>query len=263
MPKFPATTVIPFLSYVILFALSPLLIPTVSAQDEGPSIDEVQEAYEQLQFELVEERAEDALAQYERYRPEEIVRLHTLLGIVNFAQNEQLLAREHFQAALSLAPGLTLDARLVSPKVREFYQTVKREWLSSQRRSITGEAGVRYILLQDPRPAAAWRSLLVPGWGHLYLDEPEKGWLLVGSFTGSVAGAWLAHHWQDSGPNTEQINWGRVRNGLLLSAAGLWIYSYVDVVHLWRPSMPPQFGAAIGATPSANGAPIIHFSMQF
>ena len=225
-------------------------------------LQDIQSAYEQLELARVEEMAQEALTRYQRFRPEQLVRLHTLLGIVNYTQNDTSAAGAHFRAALSLHPELTLDPRLVSPKIREAFASVKQDWRRAPRQTLQPAAEVRYLVLHDPRPAAAWRSMVLPGWGHLYLQQPTKGWLLVGMWTGSLSGAWLADRFAIA---EEQASaWPQVRSGFLVAAAAPWIYSYVGVVHVWQPApLQVEVGGLALNEIGVRETPAVHLRLRF
>jgi len=149
MQRFRTKTVI------VLWCL--ILIPAgiLIAQDNLPSVAEVQRAYDTLKFEQAAALGRKALQHSEHYSPSELVQLHLLMGYLSFIQDQKLASRRHFESALSLQPDLTLDSLLVSPKIVRWYEEVKNEFrvgLSS------GQPAVKYILVEDHRLAALRRS---------------------------------------------------------------------------------------------------------
>ncbi|NOZ56392.1 MAG: hypothetical protein GXO73_06345, partial [Calditrichaeota bacterium] len=65
-----------------------------------------------------------------------------------------------------------------SPKAREFFRRIKK---SLQAKPPPPTTPIRYVRIYDPRPGAAWRSLLLPGWGHLYRGEKRFGYGVLGT----------------------------------------------------------------------------------
>ncbi len=236
------------------------------------------EAFQELDYERAEVYASEILASYKAYPIEELTQVHTTLGMIKYAQNSQAEARSQFEAALSLSPELELDPALVSPKIMVFFNELKTA-LTQNRQSTQGEAQVRYILLEDPRPAAAMRSLALPGWGQMYKGERRKGVLLMGAW-GITAGATLAAHLSlqearsqyRKSQNPDDIgrlydrynNRNKIRNGLAVLTAGVWLYSYIDALSIPVQLNSPQREAVIALRPAAT-YPFtqVHFSLSF
>lgn len=221
----------------------------------------MRDAYERLDYETAERRAREALDMHEAYSADQLVEVHTTLGLIHYARNEPLEAREQFEAALSLDPALELDPLLVSPKTLEFFDGV--------RASFTAEGGaerepiIRYVRVQDPRPAATMRSVVLPGWGQLYKGERVKGWALVGLWSATAAGAVTAHLLRsqarsdylaatDPAVITERYDtfnaWHRTRTGFAIGAAAVWAFAAVDALVVGGPSQQPvRVGLGAGA----------------
>lgn len=243
-------------------------------------VQRAQAAYEQLDYARAEQYAQQVVRDYENYSVEQLTEVHTILGLINYSQNQPVDAGRHFEAALSLDPDLTLDPLLVSPKILSFLEDV-REGRAAQlepERGDGSDAPVRYLQLEDRRPAAALRSMVVPGWGQLYKGEPTKGWLLLGLWSATAAGSGLAH-WQRheareayervqdpsrvDGRYDTYADWHRARNNLLLAAAGVWLYSYLDAILQREPSVATsQYEARVRLGSPARG-PGLHVSLQF
>ena len=202
------------------------------------------EAYQRLDYEKAEIYAEEVLASYDAYSQRELTRVHTTLGIIKFAQNKQSEAREQFSSALSIDPGLELDPTLVSPKILSFFDALKAD-LGSDNSTTDGSTTVRYLLIEDLRPAASVRSMVLPGLGQRYKGERKKGNLFMGLW-GISAGSALALHFsrqsarrayrqarapEDIADKYKRYNTlHKFRNGAALTAAGVWIYSYLDAL---------------------------------
>ena len=93
--------------------------------DPGASVAEAEAAYERLDYAAAERLARAALADFDTYAPGELVRLHTLLGLLLYARGDELDAATEFRAALTLDPSLTLDPLLVSPATIGFFEETK------------------------------------------------------------------------------------------------------------------------------------------
>lgn len=231
------------LIYLLIFGL----FSTSFAQQsrEVQLLQEIQNAYDQFNYTEAEIKAQTALKQYQRFTPSQLTEIHKILALIYSAQNKKEQAREHFEAALSINPDLELDPIYVSPKILNFFKKIKSEYKQNLLNSDENKQEIRYVLVQDPRPSAALRSMLIPGWGQWYKGEKSKGKILMGLWGGSVTGVIIAHiirnHAEDrylSETNPDKIEsrfktfdrWHKIRNNLLIFAAGIWVYSYLDAI---------------------------------
>lgn len=223
----------------------------------------MQDAYARLDYETAEQRAREALDAYDAFSPDQLVHIHTTLGLILHTNNEPIEAEEQFAAALSLDPTLSLDPVLVSPKTLEFFDAVRT------RRGPSVPSGrepeVRYVRTRDPRPAATLRSLAVPGWGQLYKGERTKGWALVGVW-GTLAGGTVAAHLLRADARQDYLDattpdeiadrydtydaWHRARGALALGTLAVWTYATLDALVLGGPE---PTGRALVLEPFGNG----------
>ncbi len=202
-------------------------------------------AYQALDYEQADSLARNALNDYQRFTPDQLVELHTVLALVAMSRNETAEARRHFEAALSLNPELQLDPVLASPKVRAFFAQIRQEMQTTPPTTLPTEATLRYVVQPDPRPEAALRSLLLPGWGQRYKGQHLKGWLLTGSWGLLLVASLTAHlqyeraydrYHRETDPTRIEARyrtanrWFRARNGLLMGLAAVWAYSYLDAL---------------------------------
>ena len=229
--------------YAVLLLIG--IFPVYGQPSPERMLEEVRTAYQQFDYAEAEVRALRALEAFTRFSPVQLVELNTLLARVKYAQNEPAEARRYFIAALSLDPDLVLDPVLVSPKILTFFEALKAERGRVKPSSQPEEALVRYVVVNDPRPAAALRSMLVPGWGQLYLGQSTRGRVLIGLWGLAVTGSVVAHVQQrhareaylnetlptdTSDPYQSYNAWYKARNNLALGAAIVWLYSFVDTL---------------------------------
>ena len=237
------------------------------------SLDAIWEAYQQLDYALAADSARAALARYEQFSVGELAELHLILGLVAFSQDQPEQARLEFAAALDLQAAIQLDELLVSPKIMEFFEAVRAE--RAQLQQVEGEtpSAVRYVIVEDQRAEAALRSMVLPGWGQLHKGERFKGRVLVGLWGAVVAGGAAAHllrqraaeDYRAAATPAEALDryapfdrWHRTRNALLVGAAGIWLYSYVDaLIARGAPATRRGFQVAPALAPRA-----VHLSLQ-
>ncbi|RMF56805.1 MAG: hypothetical protein D6743_19740 [Calditrichaeota bacterium] len=234
-----------FGSGLVLLLLLTAVTPSFSQSDGATLLEEIQNAYAQLNFREAEIKAKAALRDFQRFTPDQLTEVHKILGLVYISKNNPVDARQQFELALSLNPDLELDPLLVSPKILEFYAKVKRSWRAKQRADVRSDARVRYVVVEDPRPAAALRSMLLPGWGQIYKGEKRKGVLLTTLWGIGVAGSIIAHIERQNAEDRylaeidpakiesrfDTFNrWHKVRNSFLVFSAGVWLFSYFDAI---------------------------------
>ncbi|WP_420454620.1 hypothetical protein [Rubrivirga sp.] len=220
--------------------LALLVAASAGAQPRsGPAdlLQAMEDAVGRLDYETAEARAREALGRFDALSPDQLVTVHTTLGVLLYARNQPVEARRQFEAALSLDPGLTLDPVLVSPKTVEFFDEVRAT--AGPDSGTAGAPAIRYVVLPDPRPTAALRSLVLPGWGQFTKGDRAKGWAFAVAAGAVTAGAVAAHvvyldaHREYNLPvprteeefnalNDRQQLWLDVRNGLLNGAAVVW-----------------------------------------
>ncbi|MFQ5638971.1 MAG: hypothetical protein ACE5IR_13385 [bacterium] len=225
-----------------------LLFTLASAQTNSSLLlQEIQTAYNELNYSEVEIKAKAALKKFRQFTSPQLVEIHKILGLVYFSQNKPSEAQIQFESALSITPDLTLDPLYVSPKILEFYNQIKKEWILRQNQSTNDrpKSEVRYILVQDPRPAAALRSMILPGWGQSYKGEKNKGFLFASLWSVGILSSLVTHlargnaedrYLSETDPARIQSEYdkfnklNKLRNNLLFFSAGVWVYSYLDAI---------------------------------
>lgn len=244
----------------ILILLFPHLL---AAQNQRTVLAQIETAYKQFEYEKVDSLAGLALANYHRYSVKDLVWIHLYLGSAKFAQGYQTESRRQFSAALSLNPDLELDPAFFSPKIIQVFREVKKEVNRNQGPRAGGP--VRYLIQPDVRLNAAWRSMLLPGWGQMYKKDNTKGKIILGAVVLDAAAIAILH-WQVTrahdrylaARNPDDIekkfstyrNWYRLRNGCILAGIATWLYSYFDA--LYQPI--PAHRVSLGLSPSFSAA---------
>lgn len=254
---------------VTVFVLVLASLGTVSSVwsqvPESTGVAGVRQAYEKLDFDLALARADSIIQFGERYAPEELVEVHTLAALVHIARNQPTAARPHFLSALSIDPDLTLNPTIASPQALELFRLAQEETRSSQTASTSST--IRYLRVYDPRPSAAYRSMLVPGWGQLYKGQRTRGYTFMGLWVATAAGTLTAHiirndrrqsYLNETNPadvqdRYDEFNrWHKARNNLAIGAALTWVVSYLDALIFEGPRQPrsgPSLGLSYHASP--------------
>ena len=218
-------------------------VESAAQTDAEATVAAIWNAYESLEFEVAEARIADALAMYQSFVPSQLSEIHVVYALLLYAQDDLPGAETQLKQALQLRPATTLDPVETPPGLLAVFGRLKEEQAAIN--AATTEAEVRYLLVQDLRAGAAIRSMVLPGWGQRYKQEQKKGVLLMGLWGGTAGGALFAHiqrqqaknHYDNSSTSAEALSrfdafstWHKVRNSLLLGAAGVWLFSYADAI---------------------------------
>ena len=226
------------------FLLFTFYFPSLLAQPANSDILQVKFYYDSFEFDKAISAGNNILQSQRRLAPEELAFLHQYLALSFYNTGQPDSARVHFLNLLSVNPGLELDPVTISPKIIEFFNEIKKDYqaLSGSSPSL---AHTKYVFVEDLRPAAAWRSALLPGWGQFYKGQKAKGYVLGGAFWGSLLAtgvAWVnedrAHQdYLDSQTPADIENnyadynkWYKTRRSLALASAVLWAVALGDAI---------------------------------
>lgn len=238
---------------IVLILSSVGLVEPVAGQVPVPTgVEGVREAYEKLLFDLALARA-DSIIQSGEQNPDDLVEVHTIAALVHIARNQPSAARPHFLSALSIDPDLELNPTIASPQALELFRQAQEEILSGDDHGTAST--IRYLRVYDARPAAAYRSMLIPGWGQIYKGQRTRGYVFMGMWGATAAGTITAHiirhdreqsYLDETDPTRVQDRfddfnrWHKLRNNLAIGAALTWFVSYLDALIFEGPDRPPQ-----------------------
>ncbi len=216
-----------------------------SQNKEVQLVEEISSAYNQLNYSEAEIKARAVLKNYQNFTSQQLTEIHKILAFIYYSQNKQAEARLQFEYALSITPELQLDPLYVSPKIMNFFKQIKVDQELKSRQSIHSDSGFRYVLVQDLRPSAALRSMILPGWGQLYKKEKTKGKVLLAMWTVGLSGSVITYLARNNAKNkylsetspakiescyNSYNRLHKLRNNVLIFSAGVWLYSYIDAV---------------------------------
>jgi len=236
-------------SYIIRMILLCSLIhitgSCVFAQNSAQKVMEIRYAYEQLNFQEAEIKAQSALKEYHVFSAAQLTEIHKILGFIYFSQNQSLNSKEQFKLALQLTPGLKLDSMYVSPKIMTFFTDVKKETPFTFESQTPQESQTRYIIAEDPRRVASLKSLALPGLGQLHKGQKTKGAILITLWSVSVTSATTAYFLRDKAEKKYLTETDPLRiekkyqdfnklhkicKNFAFLAVGVWVFSYFDAI---------------------------------
>lgn len=165
---------------VLVYGLS--VIAALAQTAASNRVNEIKRALQQVEFSVAAALADSAIAHFREYQPAELAEIHAFRALVFFEQGQTARAEEHLALALQLNPELQLDPIFFAPQMQQRLEVLRPQIVTLHRTA----PAARYILIADPRIAATWRSLLLPGWGQRFKGQKNKGRIF------SIAAATLA-----------------------------------------------------------------------
>jgi len=249
------------------------------SQSQQSSYDQLLRAYQQLDYQTAKLLGQKIISDYPAHSLFQLVETHKILGVIAYTEGDLGAAKSQFESAFSIDSNAQLDSVFVSPKIIHFFNEHRLRFRQNIRtKPSDATQPPRYILIRDPRPAAALRSLVLPGWGQLYKQETRKGYRLAGAAGVSMIGTGVLHILQNNAhdayldatdPNDIESRYDRYnslfkwRNGLALCTASIWLYAFFDalIVHSDPGALPDISAVNIQFNPS-NGLMIsamLHF----
>jgi hypothetical protein len=216
------------------------------ARSQEISVGEIANSYDQMDYSQAIQLSSQAIQAYQGYKTDELIRIYQLRALSYFHLGDTSASRGAFDSMLSLNKDIELDPVRVSPKIIGFYNRVKSEYQDFGESAPTIKT--RYIQLEDPRPAAGWRSLALPGWGQIYKDEQAKGYIILSAFalntTALIVSIINEKETKDiylSATHPDEImttyddynTWHHRRQILTYSQILIWSYAVADAI--WKP----------------------------
>ncbi|HPG39635.1 MAG TPA: hypothetical protein PLP19_20270 [bacterium] len=241
----------------------------------------MEQHFRNFEYDQVIAIADQVLLNKDRLAREQLVTIHKLRALSNYSLLQMDVALQDFIEILKIDPDFNLDPVTTSPKIVTFFNEIKTGLQSyeSSRQTIEIKRDTVRITSDNTmllRNMVA-RSLVIPGWGHLYLRKTEKGVVLfslgVASMLGSAYYVYDCYYSQKAylnANNPDQIakkyaafnSAYKNRNLFLTAYALLWVYSQTDV--LFSQSKKLNYKIIFSVTPSGESStPSICCSFHF
>lgn len=244
-----------------------LIIHSVSlAQDNSASINLIRKYFKAFEYNNVIQLSEQILAQKELLPDADRIELYTMRAVSFYANGQMNQAMTDFIAILKINPEFSLDPINTSPKILAFFNDIKANFIiigkeEKEPQEVTTQQQTTQTTL-SPR----WRntpllcSMLLPGWGHLKLQQPKKGWTLMSlSLIQMGLSARLVYDTSQkeraylNETNKQQLETKydrynaayKARNVCLVTFATFWLYSQVDLLYFTPPKSSPAITASV------------------
>jgi len=236
---------------LIIFFFSSFLL----AQNQL-KLEDLRKKYESFEYQDVIRLSEIFLYNNQEIPMGDSLEVLTMKAVSHYSLNEIDGAEKTFIEILKLDYTYNLDPAKISPKVIFFFNEIKLRYVPQEESVVQQEkpeietshlSVAEMTSLQNSLYTTTFtKSVLLPGWGHLNLNENTKGWLLtsvsavtLGSMiyfifdTNSKESAYLNESNPELIPGKyEKYNSSyKIRNSLIIGYAILWIYSQLDLLY--------------------------------
>lgn len=231
---------------VSFFLVSFFIFQSISAQVFDYDVIQVKVLYETLEFNKAINTGQRLLKSNQQLKREELITINNYMALSFYNISKLDSARSHFLTLLSIHPDFELDPINVSPKIISFFNQIKKEVKSSQTENTIGYT--KYVFLEDLRPAATFRSAIIPGWGQLYKNQKRRGYIIGGVFIASLIATGTSVYFEKDShnkyldsttPNSIEDNyntyngWFKKRKLFTITTISIWAVAVLDA--LWAP----------------------------
>jgi hypothetical protein len=242
-----------FLVSVILLLLAAKGLP----QSKATFLDSLKQKLENFDYTGTINLADSLLKFINNPTPSQLVEIYRMKGISEFSLQEDQAAKKSFMSILGIDKNYELDSAKTSPKIITFFDGIKKDFIAdySKQSKYNFEIDSLYSAQMRMRSVeninrfknSMYRSLVLPGWGHLYLGEKPKGIILTALSSVSLVSA--IYYIFDSNSKFddyvratdplviaskrdsyyESNSW---KNISLITFSVLWLYSQIDLLFL-------------------------------
>jgi len=264
--------------FVILF-----FIHLGFSQQEPELLPKLKNSFVAFEYEKTVALADKILLNKDSLTENDLVEVLRMQAIAHFSLDNLTKAENSFLNILEIIPNFTLSESETSPKIIAFYDKIKLEYLSKQVNHNPGnkiDEQVQIIKLQkalESYKKGILRSLVLPGWGHYYVNESDKGLILnLGALLTLAPGVYYAiqtenyekeylnttHEGKIESRYRRYNNAYKNRNNFLTAFAVIWLYSQYDYFFTDRGDIQSNFQISIDQN-NFNTIPQIHFFIHF
>jgi hypothetical protein len=209
-------------------------------------------SFESIDYNEVISISNSVLNSYSAIPADTLKSIHEMRAVALFALGENDLARNDFIEILKIDSDYTPDPLIISPKIIAFFNPIKAEFNNIIEFSENNSRQVdssKFIPVssfnQNLYNNSIFRSILIPGLGHLHAGSKLKGITLTalsGLLIGSSAyfiirtNELQKEYASQSEPDEIRAKYDeyntsfKIRNALLISYALLWIYTQIDLL---------------------------------
>lgn len=251
------------ISMLVIF----LNIAKAQEEDQISPIKQVREKFDNFEFGRVITLADSVLLKIENISKEDMSELLRMKGISQYSLSDTIGAGKSFEEILMVSPAYSLDSLNNSPKIIAFFNSVKsrfrrppeKQEVRARQNTVYTFPSVSLAEYNDRLKNSLVRSMIFPGWGHLYSGNLPKGLILSSAALASLSS--FIYFLSDSkakeksylnerdpfliSDKYDKYNSSNKMKYISLSAYALiWIYSQADILffsdNLFKSEIKPE-----------------------
>jgi hypothetical protein len=255
------------LTIMLLLQSSSLL----QAQSGLAELTMIEQQFRQFKYDSVIVKSDRILNSGKNLSSQTKIEIYRMKAISYYSLSQLNFAFKSFVEILELDKNFQLDGPTTSPKIVQFFDDIKKGFVEQQQvpvRTIEIVKTDTVRLISDTGFAlrnSLFRSMVLPGWGHLYIKQKKKGLLLTGmgvaTFAASVYSTLDCRDKQELYLNEidkslmdqryDDYNSAyKIRNSFWTAFSVLWIYTQIDLLFFNEDNFPGEMKTAF--LPSIN-----------
>lgn len=273
---------------LILLGIFSFLVSASIFGQNKTSLKELQFQFQSFNYSNVINLADNLLQNKSRFNEDDLIEIYLLKGISHYSLGQSDSVKSSFYEILNLNDNYKIDPNKVSPKIINEFEKLKAEYsrfISNNNSLVTVKRDTVHIVDtilvkpdKDIYSAAVVRSMVLPGWGHLYSGNKTKGWILT-SASALTLGSMVYFIFDANDKRSQYLNEVdpslvdekynayntsyKIRNSLIVMYALFWIYSQIDILFISEIPFIPEVSTA-----NINGfhnslPPDIQFTFHF
>ena len=273
---------------LILLGIFSFLVSSSILGQNKTSLKELQFQFQSFNYSNVINLADNLLKNKNQFNKDDLIEIYLLKGISHYSLGQSDSVRSSFYEILNLNDSYKIDPNKVSPKIINELEKLKAEYsrfISNNNSMVTVKRDTVHIVDtvlvkpdKDIYSAAVIRSMVLPGWGHLYSGHNTKGWILT-SASALTLGSMVYFIFDANDKRSKYLNEVdpslvdekynayntsyKIRNSLIVTYALLWIYSQIDILFISEIPFIPEVSTA-GINGFHNSLPPdIQFTFHF
>ncbi len=273
---------------LILLGIVSFIFSTSILGQNKTSLKELQSQFQSFNYSNVISQADNLLQNKNQFNKDDLIEIYLLKGISHYSLGQTDSVRSSFYEILNLNDNYKIDPNRVSPKIINEFEKLKAEYsrfIVNNNSLVTVKRDTVHIVDtilvkpdKDIYSAAVIRSMVLPGWGHLYSGYKTKGWILT-SASALTLGSMIYFIFDANDKRSQYLNEVdpslvdekynayntsyKIRNSLIVTYALLWIYSQIDILFISEiPFIPEISTASINSYPNSL-PPDIQFTFHF
>ncbi|MEL6820355.1 MAG: hypothetical protein AAFP70_01240, partial [Calditrichota bacterium] len=259
-----------------------LLLPVaLVAQQSSKKLADLEQRFRAQEFDAVLQLGDSLLTSGLALEENDLIRIYEIQAIVFYTRDELQNSLFSFLSILELNSSHELDPVRTSPKIRNYFEEIRRDFLAKKRlaeqnRSRRQEqidslqSAIEDRSLAQVRGSMI-RSILLPGWGHLHSGKRNMGWTLTALSLSSLGiGTWFSietasrenDYLNETNPLLIQPKYNsfndayQLRNSVYLAFAALWVYSQIDLFYFSSsPAKGTPFKKSLSYIPGVSVTP--------